>query len=161
MARVDDALHEHSKVISLLCDDEAAALGLWTLALTWVSRNRGATRVAHVPADLPERLFPGLGNAYAAALVRHGLWLAFGDGWVFDESDDLFRWGRIKQCRPWIPLWLRRRVYARDGHRCLDCGATEDLTLHHRWPWSLGGEDTEENLEVLCRSCNSKRGAKV
>jgi len=38
---------------------------------------------------------------------------------------------------------------------CSDCGATEDLTADHlRWP-ARGLED----VDVVCRSCNSKRGA--
>lgn len=38
---------------------------------------------------------------------------------------------------------------------CMDCGATEDLTADHlRWP-----ARSLADVEVTCRSCNSKRGA--
>lgn len=63
--------------------------------------------------------------------------------------------------RPYIPDELRLRVYTRDGFRCLRCGTAEDLSLDHIYPWSLGGPDTEENLQTLCRPCNSSKGAKV
>ena len=34
---------------------------------------------------------------------------------------------------------------------------TEDLTIDHIFPRSLGGKSDEFNLRTLCRSCNSKR----
>lgn len=60
-----------------------------------------------------------------------------------------------------IPDALRELVFKRDGHACVRCGATEDLTLDHIHLWSLGGPDTEANLRVLCRSCNSSKGDRV
>ena len=63
--------------------------------------------------------------------------------------------------RPKIPDALRLEVYQRDGHACLHCGATARLSLDHIHPWSLGGEDTLENLQTLCRPCNSRKGARV
>lgn len=56
---------------------------------------------------------------------------------------------------------LRTAVYERDGWACLHCGSVESLTLDHIHPYSRGGEDTLENLQTLCRSCNSKKGARV
>jgi hypothetical protein len=55
----------------------------------------------------------------------------------------------------------RERIYKRDGHRCVRCGATEDLTLDHIHPRSLAGNDSDDNLRTLCRSCNSSKGARV
>lgn len=66
--------------------------------------------------------------------------------------------GRV---RSKIPDALRAAVYERDGHACLHCGATDRLSLDHIHPWSLGGEDTLENLQTLCRPCNSRKGARV
>ncbi|MGA5670048.1 HNH endonuclease [Streptomyces pseudogriseolus] len=51
----------------------------------------------------------------------------------------------------------RARILARDSHRCQGCGAAEDLTLDHVVHWSNGGTNADDNLRVLCRSCNSKR----
>lgn len=53
---------------------------------------------------------------------------------------------------------LREFVFARDGRACLRCKATEGLTLDHIKPWSLGGPDAADNLQTLCRSCNSRKG---
>lgn len=60
-----------------------------------------------------------------------------------------------------IPERVRATVFDRDGHQCVECSATDDLTLDHIYPWSLGGPDTVENLRVLCRTCNSRKGARV
>lgn len=60
-----------------------------------------------------------------------------------------------------IPAGLRKRVFERDAYRCILCGTWRDLTLDHFYPESLGGETSFENLRTLCRSCNSKKGARV
>lgn len=56
---------------------------------------------------------------------------------------------------------LRARCYARDEGKCVDCGRNdvvwEPLELSHDIPRSLGGEDTEENCHMRCRTCHRKR----
>lgn len=42
---------------------------------------------------------------------------------------------------------------------CVRCGSTSDLTGDHIIPLRLGGTSTAENIQVLCRSCNSAKGA--
>ena len=49
---------------------------------------------------------------------------------------------------------VRWAVYRRDGNRCRACSRTWALTLHHLKPRRDGGEDTEENMVVLCRECH-------
>jgi 5-methylcytosine-specific restriction endonuclease McrA len=60
-----------------------------------------------------------------------------------------------------IPAKVRFFVFERDGYRCVFCGAVEDLTIDHIYPRILGGAHTEDNLQTLCRSCNSRKGARV
>jgi len=60
-----------------------------------------------------------------------------------------------------IPADVRAHVFDRDQRACRRCGATEDLTLDHIHPWSIGGTDTPDNLQVLCRPCNSSKGDRV
>lgn len=67
----------------------------------------------------------------------------------------------LPSSRAKIPDDVKLTVYVRDGYACVLCGATDDLTLDHIHPWSKGGPDTVENLRVLCRSCNSRKGARV
>lgn len=63
--------------------------------------------------------------------------------------------------RATIPAELRAAIFDRDGHACVICRATDDLALDHIYPWSLGGPDTPDNLRVLCRPCNSRKGDRV
>jgi Holliday junction DNA helicase RuvB len=54
-----------------------------------------------------------------------------------------------------VPKPLRRRVYARDGHRCRCCGGVHALHVHHVIPWSCGGETRKDNLVTVCRRCHA------
>ena len=52
----------------------------------------------------------------------------------------------------------------RGEYVCQKCGRTfktrRGLSLDHIMPWSRGGKTTEENLQVLCTSCNRRKGDK-
>lgn len=65
-----------------------------------------------------------------------------------------------KRARQPIPGHIRKAVFERDAYRCVVCGSWEDLTLDHIHPHSLGGPDTIENLQTMCRSHNSSKGAR-
>jgi hypothetical protein len=60
-----------------------------------------------------------------------------------------------------IPTCISDDVYARDGGRCVYCGAEDRLSLDHVIPWSRGGENAVDNLAVACRPCNSSKGART
>jgi len=53
---------------------------------------------------------------------------------------------------------LQKRVFERDEFRCKHCGTYVDLTVDHIKPESKGGSLDMDNLQTLCRSCNSKKG---
>lgn len=53
---------------------------------------------------------------------------------------------------------VRSRIIDRDGGCCRKCGSDSDLCLDHIVPVVLGGGDSEDNLQVLCRTCNSRKG---
>lgn len=59
-----------------------------------------------------------------------------------------------------IPVPIRRAVLERDGFTCCFCRSEVRLELDHVVPYSHGGEDTVENLRVLCKTCNVRRGAR-
>ena len=63
--------------------------------------------------------------------------------------------------RRYIPQCVVSEVYHRDGAKCVICGATENLQLDHIIPFSKGGSDTAENLQVLCQKCNLKKSNKI
>lgn len=70
---------------------------------------------------------------------------------------------------------MRRAVYERDSFRCRSCGFAAPqhevktfyafgwnpvrLQLDHVVPYKLGGQFTIENLQTLCQTCNSRKGA--
>ena len=74
---------------------------------------------------------------------------------------DIWRSEAAKIPRRAIPDRIRQSVYERDEYACVECAATEALSLDHIYPHSLGGSDGPENLQTLFRSCNSKKGARV
>lgn len=55
--------------------------------------------------------------------------------------------------------WLRRMIYERDGYKCKKCGSRKNPSIDHIKPVALGGSNEPDNLQTLCRSCNSKKGA--
>lgn len=60
-----------------------------------------------------------------------------------------------------IPSNLKKEVFERDGYRCQRCGDWHDLCADHIIPESRGGETTKENLQALCRQCNTSKGNKM
>lgn len=61
-----------------------------------------------------------------------------------------------------IPTTVRRKAFARDNGKCAICGSTVDLQYDHIVPYAKGGSSrTEENVQLLCRSCNQKKKAKI
>lgn len=63
--------------------------------------------------------------------------------------------------RRWITQGLRRSVWDRDGWTCVACGTHKDLTVDHIHPVALGGGNEFENLQTMCGSCNSRKGARI
>jgi 5-methylcytosine-specific restriction endonuclease McrA len=55
----------------------------------------------------------------------------------------------------------RHKIYKRDGHKCVYCGNSKQLTIDHLIPKSKGGKNTWENLVTCCSRCNVKKGDKT
>ena len=49
---------------------------------------------------------------------------------------------------------LRKRVLERDNGRCIKCGRSYKLEVHHIIPVYRGGLDEEWNLITLCKKCH-------
>jgi hypothetical protein len=57
-----------------------------------------------------------------------------------------------------IPAELRWQVWERDNFTCRECGTRRNLSVDHIIPEVADGPMTLENLQTLCRSCNSRKG---
>ncbi|WP_237229261.1 HNH endonuclease [Rubinisphaera sp. JC750] len=68
--------------------------------------------------------------------------------------------GRGKSSR-YIPADVRSEVWHRDGGRCVICDAGEYLEFDHIIPLAKGGATTTENLQILCRKCNSAKSDSI
>lgn len=55
---------------------------------------------------------------------------------------------------------LRTKVFERDAYRCVHCATHLSLTVDHNKPESKGGTLDFDNLQTLCRPCNSRKGVK-
>jgi len=54
----------------------------------------------------------------------------------------------------------RERVFMRDGRMCQLCGTDEgEMHIDHIIPRKSGGDHSLDNLRVLCKSCNLRKGA--
>lgn len=120
----------------------------------------------------------GLTVEQCAARGESALWELFEAGLIQDAGPgrytliDISRFRKVSRLgniwqsaivgrRAFIPKAIRSLVFERDSYRCVYCGSTEKLSIDHIYPWSLGGSDLPSNLQTLCKSCNSKKGAKV
>jgi 5-methylcytosine-specific restriction endonuclease McrA len=63
-------------------------------------------------------------------------------------------------------------VYKKSGGKCVQCGVLTPAALRgsknpsapeidHILPIACGGAHIEENLQIMCRSCNAKKGARL
>jgi hypothetical protein len=161
-------------------DDAAIATGV----RRWVDQLARGTRedreeLIGLMEEADRSGFPAeLAAVSLAQLDTRTLWKAFDDTELQDLYDlaceaDLGtaaeRFKAAALARPYIdsgkvPADVFELVMERDGRRCQypSCGATEDLTIDHKIvPWSEGGSSTNpENLQVLCRTHNSRKGTR-
>lgn len=55
--------------------------------------------------------------------------------------------------------WFRNSILGSANFKCAMCSKSENLAIDHIKSVVRGGSTTPENLQVLCSSCNSKKGA--
>lgn len=54
---------------------------------------------------------------------------------------------------------IEKNVLKYRKKRCEKCGATENLSIDHIIPIDKGGHNGLDNLRLLCKGCNSRKGA--
>jgi len=61
-----------------------------------------------------------------------------------------------------IPTNVKLEMWARDGGRCVTCGATDELHFDHIVPFSKGGTSLKaENIQLLCARHNLQKSARI
>lgn len=158
---ISDNFHSHPA--AMIAPDRA--IGLWVRAGSW-SACHGTG--GWIPAEFIY-MIGGEAEEAAEELVSVGLWEKGAGGWEMVQEvtsgpgrSGVPLWKMTRdEHRAKIPAEVRQAVYERDGNACLHCGSTEDLSLDHIIPWSMGGPDTVENFQTLCRPCNSSKGARI
>lgn len=75
---------------------------------------------------------------------------------LIDKGDIMPAAGRAP-----IPREVVDAVFTRDGGKCVYCGSTKNLQIDHIIPFSKGGSDALENLQILCQKCNIEKSNKI
>lgn len=60
-----------------------------------------------------------------------------------------------------IPQATKLEVWQRDAGRCVECLSQEKLEFDHIIPLAMGGSNTSRNLQLLCETCNRRKGASL
>jgi hypothetical protein len=60
-----------------------------------------------------------------------------------------------------IPRDVRQRVWQRYGGRCAECNSTAYLEFDHIIPVARGGGNSDNNIQLLCRGCNSTKSDNI
>lgn len=74
------------------------------------------------------------------------------------EPDTPFEEPHVVNITPEGEQWEEQRCAAleRDGYRCVRCGSTEAIAVHHKIARRHGGTDDLDNLETLCLTCHAQ-----
>jgi hypothetical protein len=90
-------------------------------------------------------------------------------GWyIGDEEEILEAWWLMayaensltRRHRPCVPRAARMAAMQRAGGSCAYCRTTERLEIDHIVALANGGANDDSNLQVLCRVCNARKGAR-
>jgi hypothetical protein len=60
-----------------------------------------------------------------------------------------------------IPTEVKNHVLERDGGCCVMCGSNEGIHFDHILPIAKGGDNTEDNIQILCKDCNLRKSDKI
>jgi len=60
-----------------------------------------------------------------------------------------------------IPKDIQMFVWQRDEGKCVECGSREGLEFDHIIPVVEGGATTARNIQLLCQTCNRRKGRSV
>lgn len=55
---------------------------------------------------------------------------------------------------------IKNNLISLYGNQCMQCGKTNNLQVDHIYPLCKGGTNHESNLQLLCKTCNLRKGIK-
>ena len=85
----------------------------------------------------------------------------FGDGGLIWYLFDLcLKSPKGKKKRKSLSKKIFNRLLFQYNFKCCYCNSTKELSIDHIQPVSKGGTDEFSNLQILCKPCNSRKGAK-
>ena len=58
----------------------------------------------------------------------------------------------------YVPVQVKAEVWSRDKGQCRNCGSTYALEMDHVKSFAKGGKASVENMQLLCRNCNQRKG---
>ena len=82
---------------------------------------------------------------------------------VFHVAEPLTETKELRNIGRSIPRVTQFRVMKRENQICSICGKSVkdgEIEFDHIIPWSKGGSSDENNVTLLCMSCNRKKGKK-
>lgn len=56
---------------------------------------------------------------------------------------------------------VKNAVWSRCQGRCMQCASTQYLEFDHIIPFSKGGSNSENNIQILCRACNLSKSNQI
>ena len=118
-----------------------------------------------------EKLFDGTWSDKAFFKLIDYKYIKSGDRKVFrfileevnvDFENDELHVNKLKPRSRIIPSDIKRAVWERDGGKCVQCGATDELHFDHDLPYSKGGSSiTVDNVKILCARHNLEKSDKI
>ena len=143
--KVGDRFYGHPAIVGI----PLRAVGAWVLAGSWAVKY-------DTNGDVPRAVLRMLGvsSRDERTLIKADLWRPTDNGVHFVN----WRKHQDGDYRRNIRRRVREEVLERDGHKCVECDATENLSLDHIVRYRDDGPDTADNLRVLCMPCNLRRG---
>lgn len=135
-------------------------LGLWLRGVAWAAENGRPWVPQGLLRIYSDEEAQATYRADAQALVDAGLFEECPDQPTYYQMGPL-GYALLVPVRQAIPAQTRAQIMERDGYRCRRCLSTSKLTIDHIKPISRGGTNIPENLQILCGSCNSTKGARV
>ena len=114
--------------------------------------------VQRLAAELAEAAIPiqRMGDGNCGSVIKYVMQALIDRGLYIDPATR----PKSAPMKKIIGAGLRTKVFERDAYRCVHCATHMDLCVDHIQPESKGGTLAFENLQTLCRSCNSTKGVK-